>query len=70
LPQVLKNLQRESEPELGLIETVEEITGGLIFPLNRFSVEGMERFTKNYLLFVNSFLKNPEGNVADVVLYR
>jgi hypothetical protein len=66
--EVLENFQRDTEPEMGLVETDEEIRGNVVFPLDRFSVAKMERFARNFLLFIEVMLRRPEERVKNVIL--
>lgn len=63
-----KSLERDTEPMIGFVDTDEEIGGVVVFPLNRFSVETMERFGRNLLVFLRALLRHPDGRVKDVLL--
>jgi hypothetical protein len=66
-----KNLEVDGEPSIGLLETEEGgIAGEVWFPLNRFSVETMERFGRNFLVFIQALLRQPEGRVRDILLVK
>jgi hypothetical protein len=64
-----RNLDRDNEPFIALSETEGgEIAGGIWFSLNRFSVDTMERFGRNFLLFIRALLMQPVGRVKDILL--
>jgi hypothetical protein len=63
-----KRLDWDNEPMVLLYDTGEETRGGVYFPRKRFSVDCMEQFARNFLVFVHTLLKQPEGCVKDVGL--
>jgi len=63
-----KNLERDNEPSVLLFDRDDEIVGAMHFPLNRFSRETMEDFTRNFLLFVEHLLKTPRMTVKGIRL--
>lgn len=64
----LKNLERDTEPFIVFFDSDDGIVGGVWFPLNRFSVSTMERFGRNFLVFIRGMLRQPEGRVKDISL--
>jgi Condensation domain/TubC N-terminal docking domain len=69
VPPLARILDTDGEPSIGLLDTEEgEIAGEVWFPLNRFSVATMERFGRNFLVFIRALLRQPEGRVHDVSL--
>jgi hypothetical protein len=63
-----KNLERDTEPFLLLYDIDEEIAGSIWYPLNRFSNDTMDRFGRNFLVFIRALLKDPKERVKDVLL--
>lgn len=62
------NFERDVEPQLGFVETSEDVLGFVIFRVDRFSVNLMERFSRNYVRFVEVLLRFPETNLKSIVL--
>lgn len=65
---MLKELALDHEPVTLLYDTDDEVVGDVHFSLNRFSVDTMERFGRNFLMFVGALLREPEGRVKDIFL--
>lgn len=65
---IIKNLELDIEPLIGLTETDDAIVGGVGFPLNRFSFDTMERFGRNFLVFITALLRQPEKPVKGISL--
>lgn len=65
---MLKSLERDNEPMILLYDGDDEIVGGMHFPLNRFSIDTMERFGRNFLLFVKALVRQPDENLKDILL--
>jgi len=65
---MFRNLERDNDPQLLLYDIDNEIAGSMLFPLNRFSIESMERFSRNILEFLSALVRNPEQHVKDIVL--
>jgi hypothetical protein len=63
-----ENLERDTEPSIQLFESGAEIIGELLFPLNRFSRDTMERFGRHFLALTRALLSKPEGRVCDIAL--
>ena len=63
---ILRNLEKDNEPVMGLRETEDGIVGGVLFPLNRFSTDTMERFGRNFLVFIRQLIRQPEERVSGV----
>lgn len=64
----IQDLPIDDDPSLGLWETDGEIHASLVFPLHRFSFEMMERFARNFVVFVKTLLRKPEGRISNVAL--
>lgn len=64
----IRNLEADSEPSIVLSDADDEIVGDVYFPLNRFSVETMERFGRNFLMFIRALLRQPEERVKGILL--
>jgi non-ribosomal peptide synthetase component F len=58
----------ESDPGILFQETPDEVHGNLVFPLNRFSTDMMERFVPDFLMFLKTMLTKPETCVKDIPL--
>lgn len=58
----------DSEPSILLHDTGDEVVGGVHFPLQRFSVETMDRFARNFLLFIKELIRRPRLRVKDILL--
>ncbi|HWM71527.1 MAG TPA: amino acid adenylation domain-containing protein, partial [Steroidobacteraceae bacterium] len=67
-PRILENFERDTEPMVALIETDDEIGGGVQFPLDRLSVSTMTRFGRTLMFFIQELVRNPEQRVKDVQL--
>lgn len=64
----LRKLELDREPVLVLFDADEEVVGGVRFPLNRYSIDSMERFGRNFLVFIEALLGRAEECVSDIVL--
>jgi len=64
----VKTFDWDNDPEFVLFETHDDVVGTLYFPLNRFSIDSMERLTRNLLTFIRELLRQPEQRVKDVAL--
>lgn len=58
----------DHEPSILLFDRDDEIAGCVYFPVNRFSVEAMERFARAFLSLVAGMLKDPEECVGNTVV--
>jgi len=67
---MLRNLERDTEPVILLYDTDGDTVGGIHFPLNRLSKETMERFGRNFLVFIGALLRQPEGRIKDISLLQ
>lgn len=65
---MLKQLELDQEPFVLLFDDDDEVVGDVYFPLNRFSVEMMERFGRNFLVFVDALLRQPLERVNAISL--
>lgn len=65
---LLESYEKDTEPMILLHESEDEIAGAVYFPLNRFSIEMMERFAGNLFVFIDALLRQPQRRVKDVVL--
>lgn len=65
---MLKTLELDVEPMILLFDTDDEVVGGIYFSLNRFSLSRMERFGRNFLMFIEALLRQPERRVRDILL--
>lgn len=65
---VVKNYERDSEPVLLFHETETEIDGGVHFPLNLFTSEIIDRFGRNFMMFIVKFLRQPDECVKGILL--
>jgi hypothetical protein len=63
-----KKLELDLEPGVLLCDGEDEIVGSIYFPMGRFSAATMARFSRNFLLFTETLVKNPERRVNDVLL--
>lgn len=66
---VLSRLDFHQEPGLLLYETQGGIVANLHFPLSRFTTKTMERFARNFLVFAETALTDPEVLVRDMPLH-
>jgi len=64
----LKMLEWDNEPMIILYDADDAISGAVRFPLNRFSVETMEKFGRNFLVFVEALLTRPDAHVKNIDL--
>lgn len=65
---MVRNLELEDEPFVLLCDGDDEINGDVYFPLNRFSMGTMNRFARNFLVFIRALLSQPEESVKDIRL--
>jgi hypothetical protein len=65
---MMKSLEIDAEPSILLSDTDDEIIGEVWFPLNRFSAETMERFGRNFLVFIEALLRQPDATVKGIAL--
>jgi hypothetical protein len=65
---VLKKLDVDHEPVILLHDCEDEIVGVMGFPLNRFSVDTMTTFGRNFVGFVEALVRQPEARVKDILL--
>jgi hypothetical protein len=63
-----RNLELDGEPSVLLFDADDEIVGDVYFPLNRFSMDTMERFGRNFLVFIRAMLRQPEEHVKNILL--
>lgn len=63
---IVEHLDWDFEPMIVLFDTEDGIEGGVHFPRSRFSIEFMERFSRNFLAFIQALIERPEGRVRDV----
>lgn len=64
----LTNLENDFEPCIAFSETEDEIICDVYFPANRFSVDTMERFGRNFLMILGVLRSQPELRVKDILL--
>jgi hypothetical protein len=64
----VKRLQRDTEPGVAFFDGDEDISGVVWFPKDRFSIEVMERFARNFFSFLSFQLERPGWSVCDVSL--
>jgi hypothetical protein len=67
---VLEGYEMDSEPMFTAYETGGEIAGSLQFPVERFSFEEMEHFTRSFLSFIQFLMTHPDAYVNDIPLER
>jgi hypothetical protein len=65
---MMRNVEIDGEPSILLFDDDDEITGNVWFPMNRFSVDTMERFGRNFLVFIKALLRQPDERVKGIVL--
>jgi hypothetical protein len=64
---VIQNFELDIEPIMAFQES-DEIRGYLQFPLQRFSVQTMERFARNFMAIVEELLRHPGRRISDIAL--
>jgi hypothetical protein len=64
----LKVLERDGEPLVVIYETEEGAVGGMYYPCDRISAESMERFVRNYLMFIRTLLRQPQRPIGELLL--
>jgi hypothetical protein len=64
----VENLERDTEPTIGLTEMGDEIRGCVQFPLDQFRVDTMEKFTRHFARFVKALVKCPDHLVSQTGL--
>lgn len=67
---MLKSLETDAEPFILLYETEREITGDVCFKRSQLSTSTMERFGRNFVLFIETLLTQPEERVRSIGLLR
>lgn len=63
---MLEKLELDHEPVMLFYDADHQVVGDLLFPRNRYSVDTMQRFGRNFLVFIEALLKRPESRVKDV----
>ena len=66
--QLRNRCHRETEPIMGLIETEDEIEGGVEFPANRFCMQTMEHLAQTFLACVQALTERSDQRIEDLVL--
>jgi hypothetical protein len=66
----ITNAEFDGEPRTVLAETDDGAVGYVRFPPSRFSSETMGRFRRNFILFLEVLLKEPERQISSVALCR
>jgi hypothetical protein len=62
------SVEVDSEPWVLFYESEQEISGNVYFPLKRFSIEAMERFTCNFLMLIRAMLDRPTERLRNIRL--
>lgn len=65
---MLRKLELDQEPGILLYDMDDGVVGGVSFPLNRFSPRSMERFGRNFLLFLEALTRHGGKRVRDISL--
>ena len=65
-----KKLAVDHEPSILLFDSGDEVLGDVHFPLNRFSIDSMEKFGRNFSMFIVELLTQPQRRVKDILLLR
>lgn len=63
---MVRNYEMDGEPCVLFLDADDEIVGDVYFPLDRFSVDTMERFGRNFPVFIRALLRQPEERVNDI----
>lgn len=61
-------LEWDNDPMTVLFETEDGIVGGVNFPRNRFSAQSMQRFGRNFSMYLQTLVEDPETRVPDLAL--
>lgn len=64
----MHNFERDNEPVVLLYDGDTEILGDIYFPKSRFSVESVERFGRNFLVFIRGLLSQSSAPIKNVAL--
>jgi hypothetical protein len=67
---MVRSLELDGEPSVSLFDADDEIVGDVYFPRNRFSISTMEKFGRNFMLFIEKLLREPEKRVKEIVFWR
>jgi hypothetical protein len=65
---IYRALEMDREPGVLLFDSGDEVSGGVSFPLSRFSMRAMERFSRNFLMLMWAFLRQPDARLRDIRL--
>lgn len=65
---MVRDLEVDGEPCVLFLDADDGIVGDIYFPRDRFSVRTMERFARNFSMFVRVLLSRPEERVNDIAL--
>lgn len=65
---MIKSLEHDAEPAIVLYDTDDDIIGGIHYPLGRFSSGSMQRFTHNFVAFINSMVNGQDRRVKDLFI--
>ena len=67
-PPIPETIEVDIEPAIVLSDSGREVSGGIYFPRNRFSLARMQRFASNFGVFMDVLLERPGESVYDVAL--
>lgn len=62
----IAELNRDTEPMLGILQADNDVQVGIHYPTDKFSVDTMESFGEKFLEFVDSLLYSPHTAVRDI----
>ena len=64
----LKNMDRDNEPMIILLDTENEVVGELLFSRSQLGAESMERFGRNFQMLLQEMIEQPMAIISDIVL--
>jgi hypothetical protein len=65
---MLKTLERDNEPVIQVYDSESEISGGIYFPLARFSVHQMQAFKQSFDRFIDCLIAHPSARLNQIPL--
>ena len=69
-PPLQEAIDADTEPAMLLFDSGREVSGGVYFSKNCFSVARMEKFASNFDILVEALLDHPDKPIYDVVLLK
>jgi hypothetical protein len=66
---MLKTLERDTEPFMELADGIDEVTGAIYFPLNRFLAATLDAFAAQFLVLTEVVVSQPHRRLNDISMW-